>query len=74
MAPEILTVGQVAEFLHLHVMTVYRLAKEGRLPAFKVGGRWRFRRNDLESWIADRATIARFEAEDHREKRSKDHA
>lgn len=53
MSPEILTVDQVADFLHLHAMTVYRLAKEGKLPGFKVGGRWRFHRNTLEEWMVD---------------------
>lgn len=63
MAPEILTVGEVAAFLHLHAMTIYRLAKEGKLPGFKVGGRWRFRRDTLEAWMADRAQMAHLEGE-----------
>ena len=66
MAPEVLTVSQVASLLHLHVMTVYRLAKEGKLPGFKVGGRWRFHRDALEKWMVDRAQVARFEAENRR--------
>ncbi len=60
---EILTVKHVAKLLHLHVMTVYRLAKQGKLPGFKVGGRWRFRQNDLDAWMTDRAQVARKEAE-----------
>jgi len=63
---DILTIGRVAELLHLHVMTVYRLAREGRLPGFKVGSRWRFRRDVLESWMADRAQAALLEAESRR--------
>lgn len=63
MAPEILTIGEIAALLHLHVMTVYRLAKEGKLPGFKVGGRWRFRRDTLEAWMADRAQMAHLEGE-----------
>ena len=72
MSPEILTVDQVAGFLHLHVMTVYRLAKEGKLPGFKVGGRWRFNRADLESWMVDRAQLARLEGESHRLNKKKE--
>ena len=63
MAPEILTVSQVAEVLHLHPMTVYRLAKEGKLPGFKVGGRWRFHRDAMETWMVDRAQVAKLEGE-----------
>ena len=66
MESEILTVGQVAEILHLHVMTVYRLAKEGKLPGFKVGGRWRFRRDAMEAWMVDRAQVVKLEAENQR--------
>ena len=66
MESDILTVGQVAELLHLHAMTVYRLAKEGKLPGFKVGGRWRFRQDAMESWMVDRAQVAKLEAENLR--------
>lgn len=58
--------------LHLHVMTVYRLVKEGKLPGFKVGGRWRFERSALESWMVDRAQVARLEADGKRLGRKKE--
>ncbi len=41
MADEILTLKEVAEYLKLAEKTAYRLAAEGRLPGFKVGGSWR---------------------------------
>ena len=47
-----LTVPQVAELLQLSEKTVYRLAQRGKLPAFKVGGSWRFRRLDIDAWAA----------------------
>jgi len=31
--------------------TVYTMAQRERLPAFKVGGQWRFKRVDLDQWI-----------------------
>lgn len=48
---EILTLDEVAAYLKAGKRTVYRLAAEGRLPAFKLGGAWRFRRSDLDEWI-----------------------
>lgn len=51
MADEILTLREVAEHLKLAEKTAYRLAAEGKLPGFKVGGSWRFRRIDIEEWI-----------------------
>lgn len=49
---EILTIDEVAAYLKAGKRTVYRLAASGKLPAFKLGGTWRFRRGDLDKWIA----------------------
>lgn len=49
---EILTIRQVAAYLRVTERTIYRLAAADGIPAFKVGGSWRFRRNDLDHWIA----------------------
>ena len=51
MSDEILTIQELAEYLKLNEKTAYRLASEGKLPGFKVGGSWRFKRDDLEAWI-----------------------
>ncbi|MBB6188208.1 excisionase family DNA binding protein [Rhodanobacter sp. MP7CTX1] len=48
---EILTLDEVAVFLKAGKRTVYRLAQNGEIPAFKLGGTWRFRRSELDSWI-----------------------
>jgi excisionase family DNA binding protein len=51
MSDEILTLKEVAQYLKLTEKTAYRLAAEGKLPGFKVGGSWRFQRVDIEKWI-----------------------
>lgn len=51
---EILTIDDVAAYLKASKRTVYRLATRGQLPAFKLGGTWRFRRGELDQWIATR--------------------
>jgi excisionase family DNA binding protein len=48
MATDILTVKEVAVFLKLTEKTAYRLAADGKIPGFKVGGSWRFRRDEIE--------------------------
>ena len=48
MATDILTIKEVAEFLKLTEKTAYRLAADGKIPGFKVGGSWRFRRDEIE--------------------------
>lgn len=51
MTDQILTLKEVATYLKLAEKTAYRLASEGKLPGFKVGGSWRFKREDLDAWI-----------------------
>ncbi|MCA0175249.1 MAG: helix-turn-helix domain-containing protein [Proteobacteria bacterium] len=48
---EILTIKEVADYLKVTERTIYRLAGAKKIPAFKVGGTWRFSRSDIESWI-----------------------
>ncbi|MDV7212793.1 helix-turn-helix domain-containing protein [Azotobacter beijerinckii] len=48
---EILTIKQVADYLKVTERTIYRLAAAKKIPAFKVGGTWRFSRADLDNWI-----------------------
>ena len=54
MTGEILTIKEVAEYLKLAEKTAYRLAADGKLPGFKVGGSWRFKQEDIERWINER--------------------
>ena len=51
MGDQVLTVKQVAEYLQVNERTVYRMASANKLPAFKVGGSWRFKQSELEQWI-----------------------
>jgi len=53
---EILTLDEVAAYLKAGKRTVYRLAADEKIPAFKLGGTWRFRKADLERWIAQQTT------------------
>jgi excisionase family DNA binding protein len=52
MADEILTVAEVAVLLKVAEKTVYTMAQNAELPCFKVRGQWRFRRQDLDTWMA----------------------
>ncbi len=48
----LLTTDQVLEYLNLNLKTVYRLIKSGKLPAVRVGRQWRFKKRDLDAWLA----------------------
>jgi len=51
MDTEFLTVEEVAEYLRLPLSTVYKLAQDNKLPGFKVGKHWRFRKDAIQEWI-----------------------
>jgi excisionase family DNA binding protein len=53
-----MTVHDLATYLNVDEKTVYRLAKRGELPGFKVAGTWRFQRSDIERWIEERKARA----------------
>jgi excisionase family DNA binding protein len=55
--PEIMTLKEVAKYLRVHPQTIYRLVKEGRLPAFKAGGDFRFHRADIERYVTYKYTL-----------------
>ena len=46
-----MTLQEVAEYLQLSRDQIYRLAQNGRIPASKVGSRWRFRRERVDEWM-----------------------
>ena len=46
-----MTLQEVAEYLQLSKDLIYRLAQSGRIPASKVGSRWRFRRERVDRWM-----------------------
>jgi excisionase family DNA binding protein len=48
---EIFTLDEVAAYLKVGKRTVYRLAAAKKIPAFKVGGTWRFSRQEIDQWI-----------------------
>jgi len=49
---EILTIRELAALLKIGEKTAYTMAQSGELPGFKVRDQWRFRRADIDAWIA----------------------
>ncbi len=47
----VLTVHDVAVYLRLSEAKVYRMAREGRVPAFRLGKSWRFRKDLIDDWM-----------------------
>ncbi|MGM9571309.1 MAG: response regulator [bacterium] len=52
---EILTVKEVAEYLRMNQMTIYKMAQKGEIPAFKIASNWRFRKEEIDEWLNQKA-------------------
>jgi excisionase family DNA binding protein len=50
MTREIVTVKDLAKYLHCHQSTIYRLVKRGEIPGFRLGGGWRFKIDEIDRW------------------------
>jgi excisionase family DNA binding protein len=58
---DIISLPEACRFLGVHRNTLYRLIEVGEIPAFRLmkGGRWKFRKNELEQWLEDKQSRAR---------------
>lgn len=57
MTDELMTAPELAKYLKVELRTVYRYLKDAKLPAIRMGGRWRFRRGDIDRWLVERAPV-----------------
>jgi excisionase family DNA binding protein len=53
----IMTIGEVMDCLKVTERPIYRMAGAKKIPSFRVGGRWRFSKADLEVWIRDQYAL-----------------
>lgn len=51
------TLQEISKFLQIHEMTIYRWIKAGKIPARRVGGRWRFSMKEIDTWMLSRRNI-----------------
>lgn len=51
---QIMTPKEAAKYLGFHLVTVYRLLKKSEIPATKIGGQWRFKKDILDAWLMSR--------------------
>ena len=54
MPDQMLTYKEAAAYLKRTEKMAYKLATEGKLPCFKIGGSWRFKAVDIDRWIEDK--------------------
>jgi excisionase family DNA binding protein len=58
MQEDLLTTEQVARYLKVDKFTIYRLVAQRKLPAFKVGNQWRFKREMIDAWLTRNMNMA----------------
>ncbi len=51
MSENLMDIKQLSEYLQMNKMTVYKLARESKIPAFKVASEWRFRKDIIDKWL-----------------------
>jgi len=51
---QLMTVDEVARYLGIHAITVYRMLKKTDIPATKLLGKWRFKKDVLDRWLEER--------------------
>ncbi len=54
---QIMTLKEVAKYLGLHPISIYRLIKTSDIPAMKIGGQWRFKKEVLDAWLSRQSHI-----------------
>lgn len=61
---DVLTLREVASYLRVHPNTIYRLARAGKLPAFKMGTDWRFHRAAVDTYLREQRPPTRGAADE----------
>ena len=52
-----MTTKEVARYLRVDQYTIYRLVTQKKIPAFKIGNQWRFKRSVLERWLKSKMNV-----------------
>ena len=55
----VMTVKDVADYLHISESKVYLMANANQIPAFRVGKSWRFKRDQIDAWIQQTSNVGK---------------
>jgi excisionase family DNA binding protein len=50
---EVMNIRQASQYLGVSPDTLYKYVNEQKIPAFKLGNRWRFKKSTLEQWMEE---------------------
>jgi excisionase family DNA binding protein len=53
---EVMNIRQASQYLGVSPDTLYKYVNEQKIPAFKLGNRWRFKKSKLDQWMEEQST------------------
>jgi excisionase family DNA binding protein len=56
---EVMNIRQASQYLGVSPDTLYKYVNEQKIPAFKLGNRWRFKKSRLDQWMEEKSSEAR---------------
>jgi excisionase family DNA binding protein len=56
-APEVMNIRQASSYLGVSPDTLYKYVYEEKIPAFKLGNRWKFKKTILDSWMEKKSAL-----------------
>jgi excisionase family DNA binding protein len=54
---EVMNIRQASQYLGVSPDTLYKYVYEEKIPAFKLGNRWRFKKSKLDEWMEEKSTM-----------------
>jgi excisionase family DNA binding protein len=58
MQENLLTTEQMARYLKVDKFTIYRLVTQKKIPAFKVGSQWRYKKRLVDDWLLKNSNLS----------------
>jgi excisionase family DNA binding protein len=52
---EVMNIRQASQYLGVSPDTLYKYVNEQKIPAFKLGNRWRFKKSKLDQWMEEQS-------------------
>ncbi len=59
-SPEVMNIRQASQYLGVSPDTLYKYVAEEKIPAFKLGNRWRFKKTILDAWMEQKSTVGQY--------------
>jgi len=52
---KLMTIKEVADYLRLSKVTVYKMTRQGKIPALKIGKQWRYNKSEIDTWVKQKS-------------------